>query len=266
MTRAIVSLVCIIAAARAQAQLEFRHVQAAYGPVGPERKSLVYYPGDDIIFRYLLAGVTTDAQGQLDTDISMQVADGDGKILVNKKLPTKAVAALGGGCLPGYVRTTLGQKLAPGKYQIRVKASDNVGGHTASFERDVTLKEVTFTPISQRFFLDADGKVASTSGGVIGQSLYYRMGLIGFDRSGGRVETHMDLQILDDHGKETLSKPIRATYMNENVEAAKKVSVVNLNGFFALNRAGEFTLRFSFIDTVGNQKAQFEVPLRVREP
>ena len=101
MARSILSVLVFLAAEKAQPQLEFSHVQAAYGTVGPDRKSLVYYPADDIVFRYLLIGVTSNAKGQVDTDISVQVADGDGKILVDRKTPTKAIAALGGGCLPG---------------------------------------------------------------------------------------------------------------------------------------------------------------------
>src|SRR5262249_15594754 len=167
MAPSILSLLILLSGPRAQAQLEFVQVQAAYGTVGPERKSLVYYPRDDIIIRYLLVGVTSDGQGQVDTVISMQVGDSDGKVLVDRRIPTKAVAALGGGCLPGYVRTTLGAKADPGTYHIRVSAKDNLSGNTASFERDVTVKGTTFTPVSQRFFLDADGKVASTAGGVI---------------------------------------------------------------------------------------------------
>jgi hypothetical protein len=76
----------------------------------------------------------------------------------------------------------------------------------------------------------------------------------------------MEVQILDDRGTKALSKPIKATYKNEDAKAAKNIRKVNFDGFFALNRVGNVTLRFTFTDSVGNQEANFEVPLRVTQP
>jgi len=266
MTRYVLSFTIVLAGATAHAKLEIGNIHAAYGEVGPERKSLVYYPGDEILFRYMLTGVKTNDKGEVDIDISFQVTDSEGKILLDKNTPTKAIAALGGGCLPGSARATIGEALKPGIYRFRVKAKDNLSGETASFERDVTLNATTFTSVSQRFFLDADGKVPSAAGGIVGQSLHYRVGLIGFDRSKSRIETHMDVEILDKDGKEILTRPLQATYKNEEADSAKQTSLVNFSGFFALNRVGTFTLRFSFKDQIGAQTARFEVPLHVTEP
>jgi hypothetical protein len=266
MAHPVLALIVVLAWTADQEKLQFRNVQAAYGAVGPERKSLEYYPGDEILFRYVATGVRLNEKGEVDIDITIQVTNGEGQILLDRTTPTKAVAALGGGSLPGTARTTLSEAFKPGNYRLRVKAKDNLSGETASFQRDVTLKATEFTSISQRFFLDADGKVPSAAGGIVGQSLYYRLGVIGFDRSQGRVETHMDMEILDESGQETLTRPLKAAYKNDEAEAAKKVSLINFTGFIALNRVGNFTLRFNLTDTVGGQNSKFEVPLRVTEP
>jgi hypothetical protein len=156
--------------------------------------------------------------------------------------------------------------MKPGIYRLGVKAKDNLSGETASFLREITLRATTFTSVSQRFFLDADGKVPSGANGIVGQVLYYRLGVIGFDRSKGRIETNMDVEILNEDGKKVLTRPVKASYRNEEAAAVKQISLVNFNGFFTLNRAGSFGLRFVFTDAIGDQKAYFEVPLHVAEP
>jgi hypothetical protein len=261
--RIALSAIILLWGATAQAKLEFTKIQAAYGSVGPERESLEYYPSDEILFRYLLTGVNANDKGEVDVDISMRVTDDEGKNLLERTTPTKAIAALGGGCVPGSARATLGEALKPGVYRLSVSAKDNHSGDTASFHRDVTLKGAIFTSVSQRFFLDAEGKVPSGAGGIVGQDLHYRIGVIGFDRSKGRIETHMDLEILDEHGKEILTRPSKATYKNEDSEAVKQISVVNFSGFLGLNRVGNFVLRFNFTDVVSGQNAQFAVRLQV---
>ena len=266
MTRSILALIFALAGTNAYAKLQITNVQAAYGEVGPERKSLVYYPGDEILFRYLITGVKTNVKGEVDLDINFQVSDAGGKVLLNKTSATRAIAALGGGCLPGSARATLGEPLQPGNYRLRVEAKDKVSGEMASFEREVTLKARAFTSVSQRFFADADRKVPSGAGGIVGQNLHFRLGVIGFDRSQGRIETGMDLEILDETGKEVLTRPLQTTFKNEQADSVKHISIINFDGHIALNRVGQFTLRFNFTDPVGGKNARFEVPLHVAAP
>src|SRR5436190_1201595 len=122
MTRSALVVFLVLSGTTAQAKLQMVSIQAAYGPVGPERPSLVYYPGDEIVFRYVLTGVQMNAKGEVDVDISLQVTDAAGQILLYNASPAKAVAALGGGCLPGTARATLNDTLPPGAYRLRVKA------------------------------------------------------------------------------------------------------------------------------------------------
>jgi hypothetical protein len=266
MTRSVISLLIVLGGTSAYAKLEIGNIQAAYGEVGPARSSLVYYPGDEILFRYMLTGVQTNDKGEVDIDIAFRLTDAKGHILLDKTTPAKAIAAFAGGCLPGSARATLGETLPPGIYRLRVVAKDKLSGDTASFEREVTFKATTFTSISQRFFLDADRKVPSGASGIVGQTLHFRIGVIGFDRSKGRIETRMDLEILDEKRKEVLARPRKAGYKNEEADSVKEVSLVNFDGFVTLNRVGNFRLRFNFTDHVGSQNSHFEVPLHVTEP
>jgi len=271
MTRSLIGLVVFLitaAAVTATAHAEFRieRIHPAYGPVGPERKSLEYYPEDEILFRYLLTGVKTTNRGEVDVDITIRVLDADGSLLVEKTNPLKGVVALGGACVPGSAHVTPSDRMKPGNYKLQVRARDNLSGDTASFERELILREATFTSVSQRFFLDADGKVSSGASGIVGQAIHYRMGVIGFDRSKGRIQTNLDMEIVDRDGNKVLAQPIKATFKNEDADAVKQISLINFTGFFALNRAGSFTLQFTFTDPIGGQKSRFEVPLEVLEP
>jgi hypothetical protein len=266
MIRSLFGLAVFLGTATAQAEFKIDKIRAAYGPVGPERKSLEYYPDDEILLRYLLTGVKTTDKGEVDIDITIRVWDAEGNLLVEKTNPIKGVAALGGDCVPGSAHVILNDSIKPGKYRLQVKAKDNSSGEKAAFEREVTLKEATFTSVSQRFFLDAEGKVPSGVSGIVGQAIYYRLGVIGFDRSKGRIQTNLDVEILDRDGKKVSAIPVKAAFNNEDAEAVKQISLINFSGFFAMNRAGSFTLRFNFTDSFGRQKSRFEVPLDVLDP
>jgi hypothetical protein len=266
MTRLIFGLAVLAGTTTVQAELKIDKVRAAYGIVGPERQSLEYYPNDEILFRYLLKGVKTTAKGEVDINITIRVSDASGNPLLENTIPIKGVAALGGECVPGSAHVMLNDGMKPGKYLLRVQARDNLSGESAYFEREVILKEAAFTSVSQRFFLDADRKVPGGASGTVGQSIYYRLGVIGFDRSKGRIQTNLEVQILDRDGKQTLAMPLRVAFNNEEADEVKQISLINFTGFFALNRAGSFTLQFTLTDSIGNQKSRFEVPLEVHEP
>jgi hypothetical protein len=267
MARSLLTFVVIFLwATTVHAKLDITNIQAAYGPVGPVRESPVYYPGDEIVFRYLLTGVGTNARGEIDVDTTLQITDASGKNLFQKTTPTKAAVALGGGSVPGTASVTLGRDVKRGAYRLSVTAKDNLSGQTASFERQITLHETTFTSVNQRFFMDPGGKVPGPAAGLVGQSLYYRLGLIGFDRSKGRIEARLEVEVLDEGGKKVLTKPSTVDYKNEKSEATRAIAQLKFNGFMVLNRAGNFILRFKFADAISGQHAQFEVPLKVTDP
>src|SRR5207248_10897700 len=123
------------------------------------------------------------------------------------------------------------EKLEPGTYGIEVTVKDHLSGEAASFHRDISLKPTRFSPILQRFFFDADGKVPAPAGGVLGHTLHFRLALVGFDRSKGRIETHMKLEFLDQEGKKSIGNPFHATYKNDDENSAKQISLVDYNGF-----------------------------------
>src|SRR2546425_5628641 len=77
----------ILSAHSAQAKLGIESIQATYGPLGPERKTLDIYPFDELFFRFTVTGAKPDAEGKVDASVVMQVLDGTGKVRGENQIP-----------------------------------------------------------------------------------------------------------------------------------------------------------------------------------
>jgi hypothetical protein len=186
-------------------------------------------------------------------------------VLVDNASTTKAVVALGGNSIPGLATITLGNKLKAGKYHLVIKVTDKIGGESDSFDQEFSLLAPTFTSVQQRFFLDAKGEAPTGTSGIVGQKLFYRLGMIGMDRSKDKIDLTLEVEALDEEGKQVYSNTT-VEFKKDVAEEVKKISFIHFDGFLVLNRTGAFMLRFKFADVAGNQKSEIEFPLDVREP
>jgi hypothetical protein len=263
---------CLFAAAMlvsgttAHAGLEIRNIQAAYGPLGPERKVLNVYPSDEVVFRYLITGVKVDGEGRVVGELKLTLSAPDGRILLDETSPTSGVAALGGGSLPGTARVSLPADIPPGAYTLTVTFRDKQSSETASFRRTLDIKASEFAAVALRFSYDPEGKVPAPVGGLVGQMLHFRLKAIGFDRTTGRSDLEMVVRVLDAQGRPTMPVPIRATVDSDDADLVRRATEVNLNGNLTLNRAGDFTLSITVTDRVGKKTTKFEAPLHVASP
>lgn len=258
--------VVVLAAAPAWAELRIENIQACYGRLGPERKSLTCYPLEEVEFRYVIKGVRVDAAGKIDGELTMQITDPNGKELLNRKSPLAAILALGGDSLPGHASLVLPPELPAGKYTMSVSFRDNLAGESAQFQREIVLKPTEFAIASPRFYYDADGKVPAPAAGLVSETLHVKLRVIGFDRSQGKIDTDMEMEVLDSAGKSVMPNPIRAQLQNDKPDVVQKAPYLTFSGELSLNRAGDFTLRVKVNDRVGKKSAQFETPLRVTLP
>lgn len=259
-------VVLLVAAAPAQAGLEIQNIQAAYAPLLPERKTLEYYSQDLIYFRYLVTGAKTDDQGQVDVEAVVKLVDGNGKEVHNQKVPYKGSLSLGGDTFAGAVYIALNEQLLSGTYKLTVEHTDFLGTTKAAFEREIKVKSTEFALVFPRFSYDPEGRVLAPAGGVIHQTLYFRIGTIGFDRSQDRVELVSHVQLLDAQGKELLPKALETVIKESDAKTVKSTNVANFNGSLGLHRPGDFTLRITVTDRLGQKTAKFETPLRVTLP
>ena len=149
---------------------------------------------------------------------------------------------------------------------MTVIVTDKLSKGSASFQRKLTAREKEFALVAPQFFYDADAKVPAPAGGLVGQTLHLRLKAVDFDRSQGKIDTEMKMQVLDSLGRETMPKPLLVALKTDDPREVQKVATLDFKTSLALNRAGKFSLRITVTDRLGKKTARFETPLQVTAP
>jgi hypothetical protein len=255
----------LFGATAVRADLTLRNIQAAYGALGPERKSPDYFPYDEVFFRYTITGLQTDRQGDIDVLIESKIIDENGKVIPGSKDPVKAKLHLAGGTFSGSSTVRLLNQFAPGEYTLTVMVTDNLASESVQFSRKFRVKPVEFAVVAPRFFY-GETNTPAPAGGMVGQMLRVRLKVIGFEKSAGKIDTELVVQILDADGKELLETPRHATLASADPTEVKNATHLNFTELIGLNRPGSFTLRLTVTDKLGNHTATLELPLKVSQP
>ncbi|HEX5272550.1 MAG TPA: hypothetical protein VFW33_18760, partial [Gemmataceae bacterium] len=253
-------VVVLLAASPAPAALEISKVEACYGRLGPVRKSLDIYAYDEIGFRFTVTGARSDDEGRADVEVAYTVLDDRGKEVTSKRVASlKGPLTFGTDSFPGYVSLWLTEP--PGEYTLKVTVKDNVAAAETGFERKLHLKETEFAIVSPQFFHDATHAVAAPAGGVVGQQLHFRLLVIGFDRSAGKLDEELVVRVFDKDKKELTPKPLRMTAEKTDEKVVKELPAIDFSGWVMLTKAGEFTLRITVTDINTKKTATWEAPL-----
>ncbi len=260
-----VATLALLCVAPVQAKIEIRDVQASLGSLGPERQSAEYVAGDEVFFRFTLAGVRADEDGWTRAELRMTVTDAKGKVITRDESPFQQVIGLGGGAVPAFASFNVGEDVPPGEYELAVVFTDLLARESVSFKRKVVCKAEEFALVRVRFSHDAEGQVPAPVGGLVRQQLVVRLAAVGFARK-GEIDVEMEITVLDEKGKPVIPKPIRAAAHTEKPDEVKSAASVTLSGTVGLNRPGEFVLRIVVTDKVTTKKLTFETPLRVTAP
>lgn len=260
------AVVWLVVTTQAHAELKIENIQATQGPLGPVRKSLDCYAYDEVFFRYVVTGAKVDDAGKVDSELAIKLTNSGGKVLFHNTGPITGVLALGGGSFPGNAQVTLSEEFPPGKYTLTVTVKDHLASQEAVFRRELNLKATEFAIVTPRFHYDADGQVPAPVGGLTGQTLRFNLRGIGFDRTQGKIDTEMQVQVFDAQGRGLMPRPIQASIRTTDADVVKQAPHLTFRGEMALNRSGDFTLRVTVTDTVGKKTATFESPLRVTAP
>lgn len=262
----VATLALALSAAAAEAKLEIRDIQAAHGQLGPARPSAEYVAGDQIYFRYTVAGLRTDAEGRVRADLVLRLTDAKGERLLDQETALLALLPLGGDALSADASVNLDVGFPPGEYELSVEVRDVTAGEKASFRRKFTVKAPEFALVRVRFSHDEEGKATAPVGGLVGQALVVRLRAVGFDRSQGVIDAEMVVRVLDGEGKEVTPRPIRAAVRGDDPDEVKRIDRLDLSSTLTLNRPGDFTLRITVTDKVTGKEVTFEAPLRVSRP
>jgi len=252
--------------ATVQAKVEITEVQSAYGPLLPERKTLEFFPQDLIYFRYMVTGAQVNSRGEVDCEAVVRLVDGNGKEVAKNTVPFQGPLSLGGDAFAGVAYVVLKEQLINGLYTLNCTVTDNLASEKATFSREVRVRPTDFAIVHPRFSYDADGKAQAPVGGLVNQTLFFRIGIFGFDRSQERVDLVSSVQVLDDKGKELLPKPLETVIKSEDAKLVKETNVATFNGSLHLHRPGDFTLRITVTDRLGQKTTKIEFPLHVTAP
>ncbi|MCE9534532.1 MAG: hypothetical protein K8T89_25930 [Planctomycetes bacterium] len=262
----IVCLIALLGTAPVWGKLEITKMEGAQGPLGPVRETLDFYPLDEILFRYQVAGAKTDADGKTDVEVEMKLTSPTGKKVFDTKNTAKRLLSLGANTYPAFVIMNVPENAPPGEYTLSLNLTDRIGKETATIERKLTCKPISFQIVAIRFWRDPDGKIPAPAGGMVGESVHFKLRVIGFDKSKKKVQTTLSITVLDDKGKPVHEKPQIIKAELNNPDDAVKATQVNYNGLLYLNRAGNFTLVLAVDDVLGDKKVKFETPLKVLAP
>jgi hypothetical protein len=267
MTRTLLAVALLaLSAAPAPAALKIDKIEACYGRLGPVRKSLDFYPYDEVWFRFTVTGAKADDEGGIDMELSWKVLDEKDKEVFTKKLPAKGPLAFGSDSFPASVSFGLPEPVVAGDYTLKVSVKDKQSGDEASFEKKLRLKATEFAIVSPQFFHDAACTASAPAGGVVGEQLHFRLWTIGFDRSQGKLDNEMKVLVLDKDGKEVSPKPLRLLAEKDDPKVVKELPALDFGGFVTLTKAGEFTMRITVTDRNSKKTATFEAPLKVTAP
>jgi hypothetical protein len=260
------TVLLVLTASPAFAKLEIEKIEACHGRLGPVRKTLDFYPYDEVFFRFTVTGAKADDEGKVDVEMAWKVLDDKGKEVASRKVPGKGPVVFGNDSFPASANFYLQEPIVAGEYTFKMTVKDNLSSEEASFERKLNLKATEFAIVSPQFFHDAAYTAPAPAGGAVGEQLHFRLLTIGFDRSQGKIDNEMAVQVLDKDKKELLPKPLRLVAEKSDEKIVKELPALDFGGSVTLSKAGEFTLRITVTDRNSKKTATFEAPLKVTAP
>ena len=194
------------------------------------------------------------------------MADATGQVVVKDRGTREGTVNRGLGGVPFHVALPVAPAAPAGQYVLKVAIRDATSRRETAFTRTLAVKPVELAVVAPRFFYDAERKVPAPAGGAAGQTLYVQLRAIGADRSQGKVELAMSMQLVDPDGKPVLPKPVEAVAQATDAEAVRQAAVISFNAGVLLTRAGQFTLRIILHDRIGNNVAKLEIPVQAAIP
>jgi hypothetical protein len=237
--------------------VEIKKIRVCYGPLGPTREVAKCLPRDVLCITYEIEGLALDPKTKKASyETTLELLDANENVLFRKPLPAEAIPHLGGTSMPGDLFVTMGDKQAPGKYQIRLTINDKVGKDRKAFKYDFEVVPETFGFV----------RVATMAVGFPGQYHVPEFALANFtlDAKMKQPNAEVTIRIFDDKGT-AVSEPVKMLLPRDMPEGTdlEKLNFVQLTYPVYLNRAGRFTIEVQATDKNGNKKAELRYPLTV---
>jgi hypothetical protein len=254
----------VLAAAPADAgQLQIKNDRFTYGILGQDRSDDKVIPGDTLIVAFDIEGLQVKEDGIVKYSTSMELLNKAGKSeFTEKPVERESVNTLGGSHLPCWSRVSIGTETPPGQYTVKISVADTSvkGSKPVTIERKFEVVAPRFGIILMGLGYDKPPQAPPPAPPVAvpGQQLLAFFTVVGFETKPGKTKdkltanVHVDMSILDDSGKPTLSK----AYTGDVADISEEYkSFIPFQFPLPLNRTGKFKVRITATDKLGNKPA-----------
>jgi hypothetical protein len=245
--------------------LKLSNIRLTYGIHGPARKNTGLLPGDNLTFAFDIEGISVDPNGKVLYTTAMEVVDKKGKsIFKQDPQPLEAVNTLGGNRLPAFANLDIGLEQPPGEYTLHVTVNDRLKKKPQTFSRTVTVLPKDFGLIRVTTTSDSQGQNPVAVPGT-GEALWLNFGIIGFARDNGKKQPDVlvEMQIFDDQGQPTTTKPITGAI---NDKVPENAAFLPGQFLISLNRPGKFRVVLKATCHLTKKTSEVSLPLTVVSP
>jgi hypothetical protein len=244
--------------------LELNNIRSTYGLLGAPRPDDKLLPGDMLYVAFDIDNIRIDADGRVLYSLGLEVVDSKNKPQFKRDpVDIEAVNSLGGTHVPAYAKVEIGTEQPPGDYTMRVTVTDRAAKKSKSFDRKFTVQNRDFGLVRVALSRDPGNSVATSTIGAAGEDVWLHFFALGFERAGAKKnpDIAIELQILDENGRPTLSKP----FVGDFKEWPKDNPVIDFNFPLALNRPGKFTINLKATDRLSKKESKISFPITVLE-
>jgi hypothetical protein len=234
-----------------------------YGPLGAERPSHKFLPGEMLMLSFDIGGLKSDESGRVAYGIGLEVIDLKGQRLVSQEPQNlQAVNYLRGARMPSVANLQIGLDQAPGNYLLKVTVNDRTAKTMQLLERPFEVLTPNFGLVHVGTSLDLDGLVPAPAAGILGQTLYVNFAAVGFGREGAKKQPNLlvEMRVLDETGQPTTAKPLSGL---ANQDIADKLQLIPMQFGLTLNRTGKFTVEIKATDQVSRKTSLVTFPFTV---
>jgi hypothetical protein len=234
-----------------------------HGILGPQRADNKFLPGDWLVVAFNIEGVTSDSQGKVQYSISLEVSDSSGNTIFRKPplRDLEAVNALGGNRLPAYAQVEIGAQQSPGEYTLKVLVGDATSRKSATLTQKFTVLPPAFGLVQLSVSADAANEVPAGPPAE-GKTVWVNAVVVGFGRNSATKQPNvvLELHVLDEMGKPTMSKPFSGVV---NKDVPDNAASLPIQFQLPLNRTGKFTIELKATDQVSGKSVSPTFPITV---
>jgi len=245
--------------------LELKNVRITSGVLGQERKETKLLPGDIFVVAFDIEGLKVKEDGRVRYSMGMELTrQGKAKPEFAKAPEDKeALLHLGGTRLPSYATAIIGTDTPPGNYTMTVTVTDL---DAKKSEKLVQTFEVVEPKLGfVRVGLTYETGQPAPPLAVPGQSLLLNFALVGFtlDKKTGNPDLTIEMRILDDSDKPTISKPFKGEV---KMVAKAFTAIIPFDPqLVQINRPGKYKLMLKGTDNLSKKEVEQVIDLTVIE-